>query len=159
MKNFVALVWIPYSPFSNQTPVSKKTDDELLRIRSHCSSGRRRRRQVSVQVSVGHCFSVSRRCRQSETCVGSRRRGRRSRPEIVFARCLLSLCRHQDDPLRVSLSLFHSLDERMKPTIVSPFFAGSNFQATEAKMLRVAISTFYDYLTVSLKCLQEFSDA
>ena len=30
------------------------------------------------------------------------------------------------------------------------------FQATEAKMLRVSVSTFYDYLTVSLKCLQEF---
>mmetsp|Transcript_13092 Transcript_13092/g.22261 ORF Transcript_13092/g.22261 Transcript_13092/m.22261 type:complete len:135 (-) Transcript_13092:63-467(-) len=31
-----------------------------------------------------------------------------------------------------------------------------SFQATEAKMLRVAVSTFYDYLTVALKCLQEF---
>jgi len=32
------------------------------------------------------------------------------------------------------------------------------FQATEAKMLRVAVSTFYDYLTVTLKCFQEFED-
>jgi len=30
------------------------------------------------------------------------------------------------------------------------------FQATEAKMLRVSISTFYDYLKVALKCIQEF---
>lgn len=32
----------------------------------------------------------------------------------------------------------------------------SRFEATEAKMLRVAVSTFCDYLNVSLKCFQEF---
>mmetsp|Transcript_31075 Transcript_31075/g.46328 ORF Transcript_31075/g.46328 Transcript_31075/m.46328 type:complete len:102 (-) Transcript_31075:572-877(-) len=32
-----------------------------------------------------------------------------------------------------------------------------NFQATEARLLRVSISTFYDVLNVSLKCFQEFS--
>eukprot|EP00543_Licmophora_paradoxa_P002810 CAMPEP_0202447408 /NCGR_PEP_ID=MMETSP1360-20130828/6176_1 /ASSEMBLY_ACC=CAM_ASM_000848 /TAXON_ID=515479 /ORGANISM="Licmophora paradoxa, Strain CCMP2313" /LENGTH=84 /DNA_ID=CAMNT_0049064493 /DNA_START=87 /DNA_END=341 /DNA_ORIENTATION=+ len=31
-----------------------------------------------------------------------------------------------------------------------------SFQATEAKMLRVSVSTFYDYLNVALKCIQEF---
>lgn len=31
-----------------------------------------------------------------------------------------------------------------------------NIQATEAKMLRVSISSFYDMLTVFLKCQQEF---
>lgn len=30
------------------------------------------------------------------------------------------------------------------------------FQATEAKMLRVSVSTFYDYLKVALKCIHEF---
>jgi hypothetical protein len=30
--------------------------------------------------------------------------------------------------------------------------------ATDLKSLRVAISSFYDYLTVSLKCFQEFDD-
>eukprot|EP00546_Thalassionema_frauenfeldii_P016188 CAMPEP_0178902912 /NCGR_PEP_ID=MMETSP0786-20121207/4867_1 /TAXON_ID=186022 /ORGANISM="Thalassionema frauenfeldii, Strain CCMP 1798" /LENGTH=92 /DNA_ID=CAMNT_0020574229 /DNA_START=16 /DNA_END=297 /DNA_ORIENTATION=+ len=30
------------------------------------------------------------------------------------------------------------------------------FRATEAKMLRVAVSTFCDYLNVALKCQQEF---
>eukprot|EP00545_Synedropsis_sp_CCMP1620_P002114 CAMPEP_0119004760 /NCGR_PEP_ID=MMETSP1176-20130426/1338_1 /TAXON_ID=265551 /ORGANISM="Synedropsis recta cf, Strain CCMP1620" /LENGTH=98 /DNA_ID=CAMNT_0006956505 /DNA_START=23 /DNA_END=319 /DNA_ORIENTATION=- len=30
------------------------------------------------------------------------------------------------------------------------------FKATEAKMLRVAVSTFCDYLNVALKCQQEF---
>jgi hypothetical protein len=32
------------------------------------------------------------------------------------------------------------------------------FQATEARLLRVAVSTFYDYLLVALKCYQEFDD-
>lgn len=30
------------------------------------------------------------------------------------------------------------------------------FQAVDAKSIRVSISSFYDYLTVSLKCIQEF---
>jgi len=33
-----------------------------------------------------------------------------------------------------------------------------NIQATEAKMLRVSISSFYDMLTVFLKCQQEFGE-
>lgn len=32
----------------------------------------------------------------------------------------------------------------------------SHFEATEAKMLRVSVSSFFDYLTVSLRCYQEF---
>mmetsp|Transcript_28733 Transcript_28733/g.52516 ORF Transcript_28733/g.52516 Transcript_28733/m.52516 type:complete len:111 (-) Transcript_28733:399-731(-) len=32
-------------------------------------------------------------------------------------------------------------------------------QATEAKMLRVSLSTFYDVLNVVLKCFQEFDSA
>lgn len=32
----------------------------------------------------------------------------------------------------------------------------SDLKATEAKMLRVAVSTFYDYLQVVLKTMQEF---
>jgi hypothetical protein len=35
-------------------------------------------------------------------------------------------------------------------------FCFSCFQAAEAKILRVSVSSFYDYLSVSLKCLQEF---
>mmetsp|Transcript_25086 Transcript_25086/g.58376 ORF Transcript_25086/g.58376 Transcript_25086/m.58376 type:complete len:87 (+) Transcript_25086:77-337(+) len=31
-----------------------------------------------------------------------------------------------------------------------------HIKATEAKLLRVVVSTFYDYLTVALKCIQEF---
>jgi len=31
-----------------------------------------------------------------------------------------------------------------------------NFEATEARMLRVSLSSFYDALNVYLKCLQEF---
>ena len=31
-----------------------------------------------------------------------------------------------------------------------------HFEATEAKILRVAMSSFYDMLDVFLKCLQEF---
>jgi hypothetical protein len=30
------------------------------------------------------------------------------------------------------------------------------FKATEAKLLRVSVSSFCDYLTVALKCFQEF---
>ncbi|GAX17333.1 hypothetical protein FisN_10Lu199 [Fistulifera solaris] len=30
------------------------------------------------------------------------------------------------------------------------------FEATQAKFLRVSVSSFYDYLTVALKCFQEF---
>ena len=35
----------------------------------------------------------------------------------------------------------------------------SRFQAAEAKILRVSVTSFYDYLTVSLKCLQEFDSS
>jgi hypothetical protein len=30
------------------------------------------------------------------------------------------------------------------------------FEAKQAKFLRVSVSSFYDYLTVALKCFQEF---
>mmetsp|Transcript_3033 Transcript_3033/g.3653 ORF Transcript_3033/g.3653 Transcript_3033/m.3653 type:complete len:108 (-) Transcript_3033:993-1316(-) len=43
-------------------------------------------------------------------------------------------------------------------TTDEPVVMGVQFQATEAKMLRVAVSTFYDYLTVTLKCFQEFEE-
>eukprot|EP00986_Skeletonema_menzelii_P021534 scaffold34855_cov154-Skeletonema_menzelii.AAC.2 len=33
-----------------------------------------------------------------------------------------------------------------------------NFMATDAKMLRVAMSTTYDMINVALKCFQEFED-
>ena len=32
----------------------------------------------------------------------------------------------------------------------------SNFEATDAKMLRVSMSTTYDMINVALKCFQEF---
>ncbi|KAL7538281.1 hypothetical protein ACHAXR_008446 [Thalassiosira sp. AJA248-18] len=34
----------------------------------------------------------------------------------------------------------------------------SQFEATEAKMLRVSISTTYDMINVALKCFQEFGE-
>jgi hypothetical protein len=34
----------------------------------------------------------------------------------------------------------------------------SNFEATDAKMLRVSISTTYDMINVALKCFQEFGE-
>jgi len=33
-----------------------------------------------------------------------------------------------------------------------------HFRATEARMLRVSVSSFYDYLLVCLKCYQEFGN-
>jgi hypothetical protein len=33
----------------------------------------------------------------------------------------------------------------------------AHIEASEAKLLRVSVSSFYDMLTVSLKCFQEFS--
>ena len=39
------------------------------------------------------------------------------------------------------------------------FYAyGRHFAAVDAKSLRVSISSFYDFLAVSLKCLQEFEE-
>jgi hypothetical protein len=36
---------------------------------------------------------------------------------------------------------------------------GSRFQSMELKMLRVSVSSFYDYLAVVLKCFQEFDSS
>lgn len=43
---------------------------------------------------------------------------------------------------------------------LSNFLARINrhFMATDAKMLRVAMSTTYDMINVALKCFQEFED-
>lgn len=42
--------------------------------------------------------------------------------------------------------------------VVSANTINSSFQAVDAKSIRVSVSSFYDYLTVSLKCLQEFDN-
>jgi hypothetical protein len=52
----------------------------------------------------------------------------------------------------------------LSPSLLASFPCGltqqvptsSRFAATEAKMLRVSVSSFYDFLTVALKCYQEF---
>eukprot|EP00547_Thalassionema_nitzschioides_P007986 CAMPEP_0194202774 /NCGR_PEP_ID=MMETSP0156-20130528/2712_1 /TAXON_ID=33649 /ORGANISM="Thalassionema nitzschioides, Strain L26-B" /LENGTH=94 /DNA_ID=CAMNT_0038928355 /DNA_START=27 /DNA_END=311 /DNA_ORIENTATION=- len=49
---------------------------------------------------------------------------------------------------RVQKTISHHDDENMVRVL---------FRATEAKMLRVAVSTFCDYVTVALKCQQEFA--
>lgn len=43
-------------------------------------------------------------------------------------------------------------------TTTTPPSTNRHFEAIDAKTLRVAISSFYDFLTVSLKCFQEFDE-
>lgn len=56
--------------------------------------------------------------------------------------------------------LFFSLVDVFNATFMfSLYHMDSHFAANQAKFLRVAVSSFYDYLSVALKCYQEFDDS
>lgn len=101
----------------------------------------------------GRVISNSSRCWSAPSRVASWWRDWKSSPEDPhhcprrtksYASVSLQQARYRD-------FLFHTIHWRNR-------FLRRSFRATEAKMLRVAVSTFCDYLTVALKCEQEFGD-
>ena len=67
---------------------------------------------------------------------------------------MVSFCRHYSNT--VSIPPLPELYLGIIKTV--DLLANRDLKATEAKMLRVAVSSFYDYLQVVIKTFQEFDN-